>query len=80
VVDAAWTAVRLAHHQAGRPEHFDHLGWLECCLPAAIEAERQRKLDMRPLPIFDANGGRKAGEAARRDVPRELTAPLILGD
>jgi hypothetical protein len=78
VLDNAFVSARLAHRQAGRPLHFDWLGWIAAAMPAALEAEAVRKQRMEPLSIFDSNGSRRAGEAARRDVPRELVAPLVL--
>ncbi|WP_043345422.1 hypothetical protein [Belnapia moabensis] len=78
VLDAAWTAARMTHRAMGRPLHYDWISALAAEMPSALAAEAGRKQRMEPLPVFDANGARKAGSAARQDVPRELVAPLVL--
>lgn len=77
IVDAAYTSARMTHRAMGRPQHYDWIAAMAAELPPAIAADQQRKAMRLPLPIYSFDGARRAGEAARRDVPRELVAPLI---
>lgn len=78
VLDAAHTAARQARRAAGSPAEFDWLGALSAALPAALEANYARIARREPITHLSSDGARKNAEAARKGIPKELVAPLIL--
>ena len=78
ILDHAFTAARMARRAAGSLETFDWLASMSAALPAALEADQARIARLEPLTQLSSDGARKCDELARKGIPRELTAPLIL--
>ena len=78
VLDAAHTAARQARRAFANPEAFNWLEAIAAALPAALESDHARIARREPITHLSSDGARKNADAARKGIPKELVAPLIL--